>query len=83
MLKPRTTTIPSPNWRALYQAALFETDRRRLPERIAAAERALILRGRELFSAEIVDFGEQREVNNALYALHALENCLGIKRATA
>jgi hypothetical protein len=76
MLKIRTT----PGWRELYQAALFETDRRRLGERISVAERALVMRGRELFFAEDMDPSEQRAVEQALNSLHALENCLGLKR---
>jgi hypothetical protein len=36
-------------WRQLYLAALFEADRDKLPERIAEAENALVLRARELF----------------------------------
>ncbi|HXY07673.1 MAG TPA: hypothetical protein VEI52_07455 [Terriglobales bacterium] len=80
MLKPRTASGPCSNWRELYQAALFETDRRRLGERITVAERALVMRGRELFFAENMDPAEQRAVEQALNALHALETCLGLKR---
>jgi hypothetical protein len=36
-------------WRKLYTAALFEVDKTRLPERIARAEEALVMRARELF----------------------------------
>ena len=36
-------------WRDLYKAALFEVDKTKLPERIAQAEKALVLRARELF----------------------------------
>jgi hypothetical protein len=39
------------NWRALYSAALFETDKGRIPARIADAEKAIVTRARELFSA--------------------------------
>jgi hypothetical protein len=39
------------NWRELYIAALFETDNRRIPLRIADAEKAIVSRARELFSA--------------------------------
>jgi len=80
MLKIRTTPDPGSNWRELYQAALFEPDRRRLGERITVAERALVTRGRELFFAEDMDPSEQRAVEQALNSLHALENCLGLKR---
>jgi hypothetical protein len=37
------------DWRQLYLSALFETDNEKLPMRLAQAERALILRDRELF----------------------------------
>ena len=37
------------NWRALYKAALFETDTSKIPSRIEEARRALAFRSRELF----------------------------------
>jgi hypothetical protein len=79
MQKPPTTPNPCSNWRELYQAALLETDRRRLSQRIAVAEQALVARGRELFFEEAIDLAERRAVEHALNALHALENCLGLK----
>jgi len=39
----------SKSWKELYKAALFETDKSRVSERIAQAEWALSLRARELF----------------------------------
>jgi hypothetical protein len=36
-------------WRALYKAALSEIGNTKLPERIAEAEKAVVLRARELF----------------------------------
>jgi hypothetical protein len=41
---PSSDSIGVQNWREVYKAALFETDRQKLPSRIAEAERALILR---------------------------------------
>jgi len=79
MEKPPAAPSPYANWRELYQAALLETDRGRLSRRIADAERALVARGRELFFEEAVDPAEQRAIEHALNALHALENCLGLK----
>ena len=38
-------------WRQLYRAALSEIDKSKLPERIAEAEKAVVLRARELFQA--------------------------------
>ena len=39
----------SSSWKELYRAALFETDKNQMAERIAKAEWALALRARELF----------------------------------
>jgi hypothetical protein len=48
--KPASSERPSENaWRDLYLAALFETDRSKLLERIAEAEYVLSLRDRELW----------------------------------
>jgi len=69
------------NWRELYLAALFETDRQKLPSRIAAAEGALVLRGRELFAISDNGSEEGKAVDRGLYALRALRNCLALKTA--
>ena len=66
-----------PEWRSLYLTALFETDKSRLPGRILRAERALMIREHQLFSAT-VDTDERMVVTNALNALHALRRCLGL-----
>jgi hypothetical protein len=62
--------------RALYKAALSEIGNNKLPERIAEAEKAIVLRARDLFQAAD-DNGEEKEaLEDALYALHALgSNC--------
>ena len=61
-------------WRQLYRAALSETDKSKLPERIAEAEKAVVLRARELFQAA-GDYGEETEaLDDVMYALHALRN---------
>lgn len=64
------------NWRGLYNAALFETDESKLPLRIEEARRALIFRSRELFATSPNCDGEVQAVEDALYALDALENCM-------
>ena len=59
-------------WRQLYRAALYEVDKSKLPERIAEAEKAVVLRARELFQAA-GDNGEETEaLDDVMYALHAL-----------
>jgi hypothetical protein len=61
-------------WRQMYRAALFEIEESKLPERIAEAEKALVLRARELFQAA-GDNGEETEaLDHAMYALHALRS---------
>ena len=64
------------NWRELYKAALFETDTSKLARRIQEARKALIFRSRELFKTSPNYDGETEAIENALYALQALENCL-------
>ncbi len=63
-------------WRALYKAALAEVGKSKLLERIAEAEKAVVLRARELFQAAD-DNGEEKEaLEDAMYALRALgSNC--------
>jgi hypothetical protein len=69
---------PMPFWRSLYMAALFETNRNQLPIRIREAEKALIIRERELFEIESSS-SERQAVNSALNALRALRNCHGFE----
>jgi len=77
-------TVPSsisPSWRELYTAALFETDNNRLAERIAEAERAIVARARELFAAGADTIEEDQALDDALYALRALQSCLELRAA--
>ena len=66
------TSSPSKNWKALYRAALFETEKHRMAERIANAEWALALRARELFNTGTEHLQERQAVDAAIYALHVL-----------
>jgi 2-keto-3-deoxy-galactonokinase len=69
------------NWRTLYTAALFETDKDRIPGRIADAEKAIVSRARELFAAGADTIEEDQALDDALYALRALQNCLDFRAA--
>jgi hypothetical protein len=73
---PRTSTDSQLAWHALYQAALFETDRDKIPERIAAAESAILARVKELFVIKSDHMEEDQILDDALYALRALRNCV-------
>jgi hypothetical protein len=64
------------DWRKLYADVLLETDSRRLPSRIDEAEKALILRGRELSLMSGDNSEEGDAVEDALYLLRSLRNCL-------
>jgi hypothetical protein len=55
-------------WYDAYIAALFESDRGQMDERIRTAKRQLL--------AARAESAEQRALNNALHALHALRMCL-------
>lgn len=63
-------------WHTLYQAALFETDRAKIPERIDVAERAILDRVKELFVVNNDHIEEDQILDDALYALRALRNCV-------
>ena len=64
------------SWHGLYIAALCETDASKLPLRIEEARRALASRSRELFATSPNCDGEVEAIEDALYALHALESCM-------
>ena len=69
-------------WRRFYTAALFEVDGDRLPERIAQAETALIVRARELFHSPGDNIEEEQALDDAMYALHALRSTYQCPRPT-
>lgn len=69
------SSIPALAWHVLYRAALFETDRSKLPQRITDAERAIAARVEELFDVKSDHIEEDQILDDALYALHALRNC--------
>ncbi|MFZ1931981.1 MAG: hypothetical protein WAU50_22760 [Candidatus Sulfotelmatobacter sp.] len=79
--------LPSPrnpeSWRELYTAPLFETDRERIPARIAHAEQAIVARARELFAAGNDTIEEDQALDDALYALRALQSCLQVRAVAA
>lgn len=74
--------VPSGNptsvwpWRDLYLTALMEADRAKTAARIADAEHAILIRARELFKAPGDNIQEEEALDDALYALHALKNCV-------
>jgi len=71
-----STRLNNKAWRDSYRAALFELDVTKLPERIAEAERSLVVRARELFQAAGDNIEEEQALNDAMYALQALRSTL-------
>ena len=69
-----TTAFPpslNRNWKTLYRAAILETDRRDLRQRVSEAEEAVRARGREIFFNSNGTAEEQEALEDALYALRA------------
>jgi hypothetical protein len=66
------------NWKSLYVAALLEANVERVPSLIETAERAIVVRARELFSAPGDNIQEEEALDDAMYALHALKNCIAL-----
>jgi hypothetical protein len=62
----------------LYKAAILELelDASKVSDRIAEAETALVTRARELFHAAGDNIEEEKAVDDAMYALHALRSAL-------
>jgi hypothetical protein len=61
---------PSVNrWKTLYTAAILETDKRLLPQRVLEAEEAVKARGREVYGHGTAE--EEEALDDALYALRA------------
>jgi hypothetical protein len=66
-------SCPDPgDWQALYRAAILETDRNAIPQKVSQAEVAVLARGRQLFYDG--GTGEEKEsLEDALYALRAFK----------
>jgi len=70
-------------WTDLYKAALFEADGNKLPQRIAEAQQALIARAAKLFLVMGDHIEEESALEDAMYALHALQNASREEKAGA
>ena len=79
------TSYNSPQlaWHSLYRAALFETDRNKVPRLIEEAEKAILSRIKELFVSSADHIEEDVVLDDALYALRALRNCIHSETAAA
>jgi hypothetical protein len=61
----------------------MEVDKDNTPARIVDAEQAILNRTRELFKAAGDNIQEEEALDDALYALRALKNCLEIRGGLA
>lgn len=68
------------SWKELYRAAVFETDKSKVSERIAQAEWALSLRTRELLHIDKEFFQERQAVDAATHDLQALRSTITGKK---
>lgn len=57
-------------WKALYRAAILETNKNAIRQKVSEAEQAVLARGRELFYSGGTR-EEQESLEDALYALRA------------
>jgi hypothetical protein len=71
--------LKNTRWRTLYTAALFENDRSKVPALISEAEAEIVKRAHMLFGAPGDNFDESEALDDALYMLHALKNCLKVQ----
>ena len=74
--------LDAQSWRVLYHIAMCESDVHKLPERIADAESAIVLRAQQLFYTHGDSNEEQESLDDALCILHALRSSLK-RRPTA
>jgi hypothetical protein len=69
-----STDLPlnnSAQWKQLYEAALLEVDKGKMPDRITEARRAMHDRAEEILSS--ASLAEHRALHNALHCLQILE----------
>ena len=74
MISAEVSTPRWDGWKEIYMAALFEADKERVVQRIEEAERAVVLRTRELYQSTGNHLQERKALEAALCALRALRN---------
>jgi hypothetical protein len=63
------------DWKTLYRAAILETNKNVIPQKVSEAEQAVLARGRQLFYSGGTR-EEQETLEDALYALRAFRSAL-------
>jgi len=67
------TLLKAAEWRALYRAAILETDKSLIRKRVSEAENAVLVREREVFYTDC-NSDEKEALEDALYLLRAYKN---------
>jgi hypothetical protein len=67
--------VDCPSWRELYLAAVFEMNKSEVRSRIDTAQKAIVIRTRELFAFP-ANARERNALQSALVGLHALRSCI-------
>jgi hypothetical protein len=75
----RVSVDPRTPWKDMYTAALFESDRSKIPERILIAQSEIVKRARMLFAQTGDTSDEAEALDDALYMLRALKSCLKLE----
>jgi hypothetical protein len=78
---PKKSCVKSDDWKELYLAALYESDKIKLAKRIAQAPIAIAAERKKLFisARDIRDITHERQVlDNASFCLQALASCMAI-----
>ena len=81
---PSTNTLSgnaSSRWRLLYEGVVLDSDRAKLPERIAEARSAIFDRAEEILTRSSID--EHRTLNRALRVLRLLEEAVAREKTAA
>ena len=71
------------NWKQLYLEALFENDKTAIPEKILQAYRVMASRRQQLLRFETSNIPERQALDNALFCLRALQECLALPAASS
>jgi len=71
----------APPWKQLYESAILELDKNKLPGRIAEARRAIHDRAEEILT--FASLAEHRALNHALSSLRILEEVSGRENPAA
>lgn len=74
MAATNSQSSDSRGWRALYRAAIFETNKSLVAKRVLEAEVAVVASLRELFDAPGDNLEEKEALEDALYTLHAFSS---------